>query len=263
MESTVRTLDVAVYPPSKQGRGSFDGGLITERKPIGFPGEGSEVLRVGPLFYWAWATAHGPGRIGLHPHRAFEIMSYVLAGEIGHYDTMGHRSRVGAGGAQVMQTGSGVSHEETMSGAGTEFFQIWFEPYLQDALRRPPTYAEYHHGDFPLRQADGVAVKTVIGEDGPISLVAEATMHDVTIAPGKAYRRALAAGHSLAALAVAGAGRWQAAGHDDVAFQAQDFSVLHASEDAEVTAAAGADASLRLVLIDVPTEVDYPLYAKR
>ena len=51
---------VRVYPPNEQGSGSFDGGKITEIKPIGFPGEGSARTRIGPLFYWAWATANGP-----------------------------------------------------------------------------------------------------------------------------------------------------------------------------------------------------------
>ena len=138
------------YSPEQQGTGAFDGGRITEVKPIGFPHETSGSRRIGPLFYWAWATASGYGKIGLHPHQGFEIMSYVLEGEIGHRDTLGTVSRVKTGGAQVMQTGSGVSHEEETLGKHTEFFQIWFEPNLREAVKRPPTYRELHHEDFPL-----------------------------------------------------------------------------------------------------------------
>jgi hypothetical protein len=43
-------MEVAVYTPDQQGIGAFDGGKITEQKPIGFPGEGSEVIRIGPYF---------------------------------------------------------------------------------------------------------------------------------------------------------------------------------------------------------------------
>lgn len=43
----------AIYSPEMQGRGVFDGGKISEVKPIGFSGEGSAVTRVGPLFYWS------------------------------------------------------------------------------------------------------------------------------------------------------------------------------------------------------------------
>ena len=120
-----------VYPPSEQASGSFDGGRITEIKPIGFRGEGSALTRIGPLFYWAWAESDGPATIALHPHRGFEIVSYVLNGEIGHRDTGGHEGRIRAGGVQVMQTGSGVSHEECTFEGHTEFFQIWFEPNLR------------------------------------------------------------------------------------------------------------------------------------
>lgn len=263
MINDVSTLDITVYPPAKQGRGAFDGGRITEYKPIGFPGDGAAVKRVGPIFYWAWASAHAPGKIALHPHQAFEIMSYVLDGEIGHYDTLGTRSRVGRGGAQVMQTGSGVMHEEEMSEAGTAFFQIWFEPYLRDALGRAPTYAEYHDRDFPVREEDGVTLKTIIGEGAPIRLVAEVAMQDVTVAPGATYRRRLTRGRSLAAVAISGTGAWHV---DDVEtplpVAKQDFTVVHAGTDAGLSVTADEGEPLRLALIEAPTEVDYPLYPK-
>ena len=263
MLNDTQTLDIMVYPPAKQGQGAFDGGRITEYKPIGFPGDGAEVKRVGPLFYWAWATAHAPSKIGLHPHQAFEIMSYVLEGEIGHYDTLGTRSRVSQGGAQMMQTGSGVMHEEEMFAAGTNFFQIWFEPYLQDAILRPPTYAEHHHDDFPIQEKDDVTIKTVIGEDAPTKLVAEVTMQDVTIAPGASYRYSLSAGQSLAAVAVSGHGHWATEDSPSpVAVASQDFTVAHADSDTVLIVTASEDTPLRLVLIETLTSVDYPLYRK-
>ncbi|HYX34144.1 MAG TPA: pirin family protein, partial [Oligoflexus sp.] len=97
-----------VLPPPEQATGSFDRGAITEQKMIGFAGEGSLIHRVGPLYYWAWAKALHPSAVEPHPHRGFEIMSYVLEGTIEHRDTLGHQSRIGAGGLQLMQTGSGM-----------------------------------------------------------------------------------------------------------------------------------------------------------
>ena len=52
-------LDFKIYPPEAQGMGQFDGGRITEIKPIGFPHEGPTMENLGPLFYWAWASAKG------------------------------------------------------------------------------------------------------------------------------------------------------------------------------------------------------------
>ena len=191
MNPIAKPMDIKIYPPEVQGTGAFDGGRITEIKPLdfpGFPGEGPVVPHTGPLFYWAWATAKGYGKIGLHPHRAFEIMSYALKGEIGHYDTMGNRSRVKAGGVQVMQTGSGVSHEEETVGEHNEFFQIWFEPNLKETVRQTPTYAEFRHEDFPVEVRDGVTLKHVIGNGAPISILVEAAMQDILIPSSHGYR---------------------------------------------------------------------------
>ena len=155
MDLMEKSLEITVYPPEVQGTGAFDGGRTTEIKPLGFPGEGPEVAQTGPLFYWAWATAMGYGKIGLHPHQAFEIMSYALQGEIGHYDTMGNRSRVKAGGAQVMQTGSGVSHEEETVSDHNEFFQIWFEPDLKKPCAGHRRMRSFAMKTFPLRFVTG------------------------------------------------------------------------------------------------------------
>ena len=75
MNTKTKALDIQIYPPEAQAVGQFDGGRITEIKPIGFPQDGPAPRHLGPLFYWAWATAKGYGKIALHPHQAFEIMS--------------------------------------------------------------------------------------------------------------------------------------------------------------------------------------------
>ena len=46
-------LDIKICPPEAQEVGQFDGGRITEIKPIGFLHEGPEIKNLGPLFYWA------------------------------------------------------------------------------------------------------------------------------------------------------------------------------------------------------------------
>ena len=48
MIQTEKPLDVRVYPPEIQGVGEFDGGRITETKPLAFPGEGPSVPYTGP-----------------------------------------------------------------------------------------------------------------------------------------------------------------------------------------------------------------------
>ncbi len=257
-------LDIKIYPPESQGVGQFDGGRITEIKPIGFPREGPEIKNLGPLFYWAWATAKGYGKIALHPHQAFEIMSYALEGEIGHYDTLGNRSRVQSGGAQVMQTGSGVSHEEETVGDHTDFFQIWFDPNIKKTIHNEPTYNEYTNEDFPSESKDGVTFKTVIGKGSPVTLVADVIMKDVSIEKDRQFQYLLGQGKTLALVVISGKGLlfdMQTGTKHHV--NRQDFVLIHAQERGEFSMHADSGSPLRVATIEVPAQVDYPLYRNR
>jgi len=261
MIQTEKTLEIKIYPPEVQGVGEFDGGRIREIKPLPFLGEGPRVLHTGPLFYWAWATANGYGKIGLHPHQAFEIMSYALKGEIGHYDTLGNRSRVNAGGAQVMQTGSGVSHEEETVGDHTEFFQIWFEPNLKETIHQTPTYHEYQNTDFPTEVRNGITIKHIIGNDAPISILAEAAMQDILIPSGHRYQRELSPSRTLAIVVINGKGRLIEEPHLGKHYlEPRYFAVVHATNKESISLQAEADGPLRIAIIEVPAAVDYPLY---
>ncbi len=261
MKTTRNELDIKIYPPEAQGVGQFDGGRITEIKPIGFPGEGPQVHHTGPLFYWAWATAKGYGKIALHPHQAFEIMSYAIEGEIGHYDTLGTKSRVKAGGAQVMQTGSGVSHEEETVADNNEFFQIWFEPNLRQSILQKPTYREFAHEDFPALTQDGITVKQIIGEGAPVTIEAEAAMQDILIQPGHSHKRDLAINRTLALMVIEGKGVLvDESSLSKHYLEPRYFAVVHAGETGKVSIQADKDHPLRIALIEVPAKVDYPLY---
>jgi redox-sensitive bicupin YhaK (pirin superfamily) len=258
-------MQALVYTPAMQGTGEFDGGKIKEQKPIGFPSEGSVIKRVGPLFYWAWATSSAEAMIGLHPHQGFEIMTYVIKGNAFHGDTLGTESTVGEGGAQVMQTGSGVSHKEKIS-ANAELFQIWFEPELTEAVRRNPTYRQYEHEDFPQQShTAGYIVKTIIGADAPIQLVADIEMWDVEVNRGSHYQHKVAAGYTLTALAIRGEGTWVESGasKQPVHFHHKDFIIAATDSETEVEIMNSNEEMMRLILIKVPTTVSYPLYNKR
>lgn len=254
------TVTMKVYSPDEQGNGAFDGGKITEIKPIPFPQESGGSRRLGPMMYWAWATAHGDGVIGLHPHQGFEIMSYVLDGAVGHTDTGGNSSRVGKGGAQVMQTGSGISHQEEMHGERTDFFQIWFEPNMRESLQKEPTYGDYEHGDFPVSDAEtGVKVKHVLGGDAPIQLDAQGLAVDVTLAPGASHVVEVPAHHALASVMIEGGGGWSGDALDvEHAVMARDFALVKTGADIALTLQAGDDGG-RVFNVLVPLRVEYPL----
>lgn len=96
-----------------------------------------------------------PGRgFGRHPHRDAEILTYVLAGQLAHQDSMGNGSTIGAGNLQYMSAGDGVMHSEInpSSDERVHLLQIWILP---DADQRggPPRYAERPLGAMAERNA--------------------------------------------------------------------------------------------------------------
>ena len=256
MMSAIEANRIRVYGTDQQAMGAFDGGRITETKPIGFPGEGSVVDRIGPLFYWAWASAKEEGAIALHPHRGFEIASYVVSGKLGHYDTLGNQRAVGPGGIQVMQTGSGVSHEEAMLEPNTQFLQIWFEPNLNEAVTRPATYADYEASDLAPNAVDGIEFTPLLGDGAPMHLVADATVRMVRISPNRRYERTVGDGRSIALLVLDGEGILT----DERRVGVRDFLVLDGEQESTFAIATAPNQYLELVEIEVPTHVDYPLY---
>ncbi|WP_240633418.1 pirin family protein [Paenibacillus montanisoli] len=255
-------MNIQILGPEFQGKESFDGGKINAQKPLGFSGQGAVTVRLGPLFYWAWGHAESAGGIGFHPHQGFEILSYGIRGKGLHRDTLGTESYLEAGDIQLMQAGSGLQHAESVE-AGFESFQIWLEPYLNDAVRRKPTYSLFKHKQFPRSSQDGVTVKTILGEESPIQqLVADARMFDVEIEPGASYIHRIMPNRTLAALAIRGdGGSFLSSGREPVAFKQKDFAIIQSEQEGEISIRPEGE-KLRIFLIEVPAEVEYPLYKK-
>ena len=51
-----------------------------------------------------------------HPHRGIETITYVLAGEVAHGDSLGNRGVITPGDVQWMTAGSGIIHQEMPQG---------------------------------------------------------------------------------------------------------------------------------------------------
>lgn len=252
---------ISVYPVSDQAVGAFDGGKIRETKPIGFPREGSKVRGVGPLFYWAWASSTGPAVIGMHPHEAFEILSFAHRGKIGHLDTLGNDRVVDTGGIQVMQTGSGVSHEEHMVGEeGTDFFQIWFEPDLRETIKHAPVYRDFEDSEYPVTVSGDANIKHLIGPKAKMQLQADASIDRVQLPAGKSLALETKEGRALVVLTVQGTAQYHA--EETLKAEKKEFAVIEGKADDLVTVEASGNEDLELMIVEVPVKVDYPLYPK-
>lgn len=161
-------MNITTYANNSQAYGEFDGGKIMENKPIGFPQDGGKQKPYSNLFYWAHAYTNAGGTIALHPHQGFEIISFILKGEISHYDTA-HKEWLGlsTGDIQIIRAGKGISHAEKML-PGSEIFQIWFDPDLSKTLGKDASYNDYRSASFPVTTDKGISTKTYKGAGSPL-----------------------------------------------------------------------------------------------
>ena len=149
-----------------------EGGGFIVRRP--FPGNGLRHADPFLLLDEMGPVEYGPGEaVGApdHPHRGFETVTYMLAGEMEHEDSAGHRGRLGSGDVQWMTAGRGIVHSEMPSRAMRERggkmhgFQIWVNLPSRDKMMAP-RYQEIPRDAIPeAATADGkVSVHVLAGE---------------------------------------------------------------------------------------------------
>jgi len=127
-----------------------------------------------------------------HPHRGIETITYVLAGDVEHGDSMGNKGVIGAGDVQWMTAGSGIVHMEMPRGddAGRMHgFQLWAN--LPSSLKMTkPRYQEVKAAQIPIvREDDGTIVRVVTGTygstKGPVDEIAARPVYlDVSVPAG-------------------------------------------------------------------------------
>jgi redox-sensitive bicupin YhaK (pirin superfamily) len=128
-----------------------------------------------------------------HPHRGIETITYVLAGNVEHGDSLGNRGSLGAGDVQWMTAGSGILHQEMPKGddqGHMHGFQLWAN--LPAALKMTrPRYQDVAGRDIPeVVDDDGTRVRVIVGDfwgkKGPVEGVAADPRYlDVSVPPGK------------------------------------------------------------------------------
>ncbi|MDJ0343704.1 pirin family protein [Streptomyces sp. H10-C2] len=96
-------------------------------------------LRFGPLLACNEERLAPGAGFAEHPHRAVEIVTWVIEGELGHRDSAGHGTVVRAGEVQLLSAGDGVRHVERNAGdVPLRFLQMWLEPAVSGG---EPRYA--------------------------------------------------------------------------------------------------------------------------
>jgi redox-sensitive bicupin YhaK (pirin superfamily) len=152
-----------------------------------------------------------------HPHRGIETITYVLAGNVEHGDSLGNRGSLGAGDVQWMTAGSGILHQEMPQGDANgrmHGFQLWAN--LPSSLKMTrPRYQDVAARDIPeVVDDDGTRVRVICGDfwgrKGPIEGVAADPRYvDVSVPPGQRKRLAVETSRHAFAYVFAGSGTFR------------------------------------------------------
>lgn len=141
-------------------------------------GEGMTIRRALPrkarrmIGAWCFLDHFGPVdvstgdglRVGPHPHIGLQTVTWPLAGEILHRDSLGYAQHIRPRQLNLMTAGRGIVHSEESPRErppGLHGAQLWIA--LPEGQRRcEPAFD--HHSALPTLERDGVDVTVLIGE---------------------------------------------------------------------------------------------------
>ena len=186
-----------------------------------------------------------------HPHRGIETVTYMLAGEVDHRDSIGNAGQIGAGDVQWMTAGGGIMHEEMPrpdKGGLMGGFQLWVNLPAELKMTQP-RYQDLQAEEIPLvKRDDGSEIRVIAGEvDGVAGAVteiyAEPEYLDVALPAGAHFVQPVPRGHSAFAYAFRGEGQFGVGGDfgyrgdlDGALLQAPQLAVFGDGDEVRVDA---------------------------
>ena len=193
--------------------------------------------------------------VGEHPHRGFETVTIVYAGEVEHRDSAGNGGRIGAGDVQWMTAASGILHEEyhspdfARSGGTMEMAQLWVNLPARSKMA-PAGYQTLLNHDIPSVKLDNDAgvLRVVAGDyrehHGPARTFTPINVWDLRLNAGGRTVLPLPDGYTVALVVLQGTVRVndaQTANVDEVVVFGQDRGdvAIAASTEAKVLLLSG------------------------
>ena len=149
----------------------------------------------------------------MHPHRGIETVTYMLAGQVRHKDSIGNAGTIGAGDVQWMTAGGGIQHEEMPAPVEGRMygFQLWVNLPARLKMMQP-RYQEIAAAQIPeIERPDATRIRvvsgTVDGVHGPVTdIAADPTYLDVSVPAGGRFAHPIPRGHTAFAYPFEGAG---------------------------------------------------------
>ena len=184
-----------------------------------------------------------------HPHRGFETVTYMLAGNMRHGDNHGNVGKLVPGSVQWMTAGRGIAHSEMPEQeAGLMWgFQLWVNLPARDKMT-DPRYQDIGPERIPVAHpGQGVEVRVIAGDfggaAGPVSGVATAPIYlDIALSAGAQVDVPLPENHSAFAYVFDGP-------HAEIAGEKLARSELAVLSQGDTVAIAAGDAPARLLLV--------------
>jgi redox-sensitive bicupin YhaK (pirin superfamily) len=138
-----------------------------------------------------------------HPHRGFETVTYMLAGNMRHGDNQGNTGQLKAGSVQWMTAGRGIVHSEMPEQEDGLMwgFQLWVNLPARDKMTAP-RYQDIAPESVPeIVPAPGVSLRVIAGTadgtPGPVQGIATEPVYlDLRLQAGAHYSAQLPAGHN-------------------------------------------------------------------
>jgi quercetin 2,3-dioxygenase len=127
---------------------------------------------------WCFADHMGPADVtensgldvGPHPHMGLQTVTWLLAGEALHHDSLGSEQVIAPGELNLMTAGRGVAHAEEATGSYSgrlHGIQLWV---AQPEDTRHGDAAFEHHGELPKLALGSADATVLVGElDGVVS----------------------------------------------------------------------------------------------
>ena len=237
----------------------LEGGGFPVRRPIPNP----EMEQIDPFLLLdhlgpiEWGPREAIGAPD-HPHRGFETVTYLLAGENEHKDSKGNHGRLRPGDVQWMTAGSGVVHSEMPSpkffekGGTMHGFQIWvnlpskqkmISPRYQDtpSERIPEVVLEDGKSKVRVIAGEFKGVKAVIETNTPILYL------HASLEPGVELKHPVSIDNNIMAYLISGKGEFGENEEEKSAAEGQ--LVLFAHDGDSISLRSTDDSSMELLIL--------------
>jgi redox-sensitive bicupin YhaK (pirin superfamily) len=149
-----------------------------------------------------------------HPHRGFQTLTYLLQGAFRHRDSTGGAGLLRPGGAQLMNAGSGIVHEEMPvpehleTGGPIEGVQLWIN-LPRSRKGSAPGFSDFQPEAMPWRPLPGGRLRalagTWLGTAGPVRTPAQIAYAHLELEPEARFEHPLPPGWTAAVVPLHGA----------------------------------------------------------